>query len=188
MFTPRRAAIGRQWAGILLSFAGIVALVLAAGGAGGGSLTGNLLVLAASVSAAVYSILARRLLVSRSALFVTTWQNLFGALFMAPLALVEALVVGVAGPRAQAAGAVLFLTLVCSIARLPHAQLRVPVLAGEPGERVHQPHADRRRRERLHRCWASGCTAGQVGGGGRGGGGRVADEQREARGRRGDRA
>ena len=45
--------------------------MVAAGGAGGGSLTGNLLVLAASLSAAVYSILARRLLVSRSALFVT---------------------------------------------------------------------------------------------------------------------
>jgi drug/metabolite transporter (DMT)-like permease len=108
-------ASGRQWAGILLSFAGILALVLAAGGAGGGSLGGNLLVLAASVSAAVYSILARRLLVSRSALFVTAWQNLFGALFMAPLALVEALVVGVRRPTAEAAGGVLFLTLVCSI-------------------------------------------------------------------------
>ena len=89
--------------------------MVAAGGAGGGSLTGNLLVLAASVSGAVYGILARRLLVSRSALFVTAYQNLFGALFMAPLALVEALVVGVRRPTAQAAGGVLFLTLVCSI-------------------------------------------------------------------------
>jgi drug/metabolite transporter (DMT)-like permease len=115
VFARGERATGRQWAGILLSFAGIVALVLAAGAAGGGSLTGNLLVLAASVSAAVYSILARRLLVSRSALFVTTWQNLFGALFMAPLALVEALVVGVRRPTAEAAGGVLFLTLVCSI-------------------------------------------------------------------------
>ena len=89
--------------------------MLAAGGAGGGSLTGNLLVLAASLSAAVYSILARRLLVSRSALFVTTWQNLFGALFMAPLALVEALLRGGAPAHAPAAGGVLFLTVVCSI-------------------------------------------------------------------------
>ena len=52
---------------------------------------------------------------SRSALFVTAWQNLFGALFMAPLALVEALVVGVRRPTAQAAGGVLFLTVGCSI-------------------------------------------------------------------------
>ena len=114
-FVPAERPSGRQWAGILLSFAGIVALVLAAGGAGGGSLTGNLLVLAASVSGAAYAILARRLLVSRSALFVTAYQNLFGALFMAPLALVEALVMGVRRPTAQAAGGVLFLTLVCSI-------------------------------------------------------------------------
>ena len=87
-FLPAERLTRRQWAGILLSFAGIVILVLAAGGAAGGSLTGNLLVLAAALSAAVYSILARRLLVSRSALFVTAWQNLFGALFMAPLALI----------------------------------------------------------------------------------------------------
>jgi drug/metabolite transporter (DMT)-like permease len=106
---------GRQWAGILLSFAGIVALVLAAGRAGGGSLAGNLLVLAASVSGAAYAVLARRLLVSRSALFVTAWQNLFGALFMAPLALLEALLVGVRRPTVTAAGGVAFLTLVCSI-------------------------------------------------------------------------
>jgi drug/metabolite transporter (DMT)-like permease len=115
IFSRSERASARQWAGILLSFGGIVALVMAAGAAAGGSLAGNLLVLAASVSAAVYSILARRLLVSRSALFVTAWQNLFGALFMAPLALVEALVVGVRRPTAEAAGGVLFLTLVCSI-------------------------------------------------------------------------
>jgi drug/metabolite transporter (DMT)-like permease len=113
-FLPAERPSGRQWAGILLSFAGIVGLVLAAGGAGG-SLTGNLLVLAASVSGAAYGILARRLLVSRSALFVTTWQNLFGALFMAPLALGEALLVGVRRPTVTAAGGVLVLTLVCSI-------------------------------------------------------------------------
>jgi len=114
-FLPAERPTGRQWAGILLSFAGIVVLVVAAGDAGGGSLTGDLLVLAASLSAAVYGILARRLLVSRSALFVTAWQNLFGALFMAPLALLEALVLGVRRPTAEAAGGVLFLTLVCSI-------------------------------------------------------------------------
>jgi drug/metabolite transporter (DMT)-like permease len=114
-FVPAERPTGRQWAGILLSFAGIVALVLAAGGAGGGSLTGNLLVLAASLAGAAYSVLARRLLVSRSALFVTAWQNLFGALFMAPLALGEALLVGVRRPTVPAAGGVLFLTLVCSI-------------------------------------------------------------------------
>ncbi len=115
-FTLRERNGGRQWAGIVLSFAGIVALMAVGGSSdAGGSLTGNLLVLGASVLAAVYSILARRLLVSRSALFVTTFQNLFGALFMLPLALVEAALVGVRRPTPTAAGGVLFLTVVCSI-------------------------------------------------------------------------
>jgi drug/metabolite transporter (DMT)-like permease len=115
-FTLRERNTARQWAGIALSFAGIAALVLlGGGGAGGGGLTGNLLVLAASLSAGVYSILARRLLVSRPALFVTTFQNLFGALFMLPLALGEAALVGVRHPTPGAAGGVLFLTVVCSI-------------------------------------------------------------------------
>jgi drug/metabolite transporter (DMT)-like permease len=61
-FTLREHNTARQGAGIALCFAGIAALVLLGGsGAGGGSLTGNLLVLAASLSAGVYSILARRL-------------------------------------------------------------------------------------------------------------------------------
>jgi len=118
-FTLRERNTARQWAGIALSFAGIAALVLLGGsgaaGGGGGGLTGNLLVLAASLSAGVYSILARRLLVSRPALFVTTFQNLFGALFMLPLALAEAALVGVRQPTPQALGGLLFLTVVCSI-------------------------------------------------------------------------
>ncbi|OPZ47061.1 MAG: putative amino-acid metabolite efflux pump [Actinobacteria bacterium ADurb.BinA094] len=114
-FLPDERLGGRQWTGIILSFAGVTAMVLAAGGAEGGTLVGNLLVLGASLSAAVYNILARRLLVSRSALYVTAWQNLFGALFMAPLAAIEALVAGVRRPTVEAAGGVVFLTLMCSI-------------------------------------------------------------------------
>lgn len=85
VFTLRERNEVAQWAGIALSFAGVVALVeLGRGGAGGATLAGNLLVLAASLSAAVYNVMARRLLVSRPALLVTTYQNLFGALFMLP--------------------------------------------------------------------------------------------------------
>lgn len=113
--TSREHASRREWAGVVISFAGVVSLVVAGGKVGGGNLAGDLLVLAASLSAAVYTIMARRLLVSRSALFVTTFQNLFGALFMIPLAALEAVVIGVRAPTAQAAGGVLFLTVVCSI-------------------------------------------------------------------------
>ena len=114
-----RAASGyaaRQWAGILLSFAGIVVLVLAAGGAGGGSLTGNLLVLAASVS-------RRRLQhpgaapageplgAVRHHLAEPVRRALHGAAGAGR----GAGRWGSAGPPLQAAGGVLFLTLVCSI-------------------------------------------------------------------------
>jgi drug/metabolite transporter (DMT)-like permease len=117
-FTLRERTTARQWAGIALSFAGIVVLVVLGGsgeGAAAGSLTGNLLVLVASLSAGMYIILGRRLLVSRPALFVTTFQNLFGALFMLPLALVEAAITGVRHPTQGAVGGLLFLTVVCSI-------------------------------------------------------------------------
>ena len=67
--------------------------------------------LAASLAGAGYTVMARRLLVTRSALFVTTFQNLFGALFMAPLAAVEAAVVGVRTPMTAALAAVLYLAL-----------------------------------------------------------------------------
>jgi drug/metabolite transporter (DMT)-like permease len=99
----------------VLSFAGIVALVSFGGQRSGGSAGGDLLVLAASLSAAVYSIMARSLLLRRSALSVTAYQNLFGAAFMLPLALVEAALVGVRRPTADAVGGVLFLTVMCSV-------------------------------------------------------------------------
>jgi len=105
-----------QWAGIALSFAGVVGLMQFGAGAGGGRLAGDLLVLGAAFAAAVYSLMARRLLLTRSALFVTTFQNLFGALFLLPLALLEMAVAGVRTPTSTAVGAVLYLTLLCSMA------------------------------------------------------------------------
>ena len=105
-----------EWAGIALSFAGVAALVrLGSGGDGGATLLGNLLVLAAALAAAVYQIMARGLLVERPALYVTTYQNLFGALFMVPLAAVEAAAVGVKTPTAAASSAVVYLILACSV-------------------------------------------------------------------------
>lgn len=115
VFTLREPMAARQWTGVVLSFVGIAALVSFGGQSSGGSVGGDLLVLAASLSAAVYSIMARSLLLTRSALSVTTYQNLFGAAFMLPLALVEAALVGVRRPTADAVGGVLFLTVVCSV-------------------------------------------------------------------------
>ena len=115
VFTLREPMAVREWAGVVLSFAGIVALVSFGGQSSGGSVGGDLLVLAASLSAAVYSIMARSLLLERSALSVTAYQNLFGAAFMLPLALVEAALVGVRRPTPDAVGGVLFLTVMCSV-------------------------------------------------------------------------
>ena len=115
VFMLREPMAVRQWAGVALSFAGIVALVCFGGQSSAGSVGGDLLVLAASLAAAVYSIMARSLLLERSALSVTAYQNLFGAAFMLPLALVEAALVGVRRPTADAVGGVLFLTVMCSV-------------------------------------------------------------------------
>ncbi len=115
-FTTREHTTGGQWLGVVLSFAGVAALAeLGARGAGGSTLGGNLLVLAACVAGALYTVMARRLMVTRSALFVTTFQNLFGALFMAPLAAVEAALVGVRTPTPAAVGAVFYLALLGSV-------------------------------------------------------------------------
>jgi drug/metabolite transporter (DMT)-like permease len=104
----------RRWAGIALSFVGVAALVLLGGGEGGGTVTGDLLVLAAALTAAVYNLMARRLLLTRSALYVTAFQNLFGALFMVPVAVVEALVAGVRTPTGESSLGVLYLAFLSS--------------------------------------------------------------------------
>lgn len=115
VFTLKEHNSALEWTGIALSFAGVVLLIQFGNGSGGGTLFGNLLVLAASLSAAVYNVMARRLLVSRSALFVTAFQNIFGALFMLPLAVVELLVVGVRRPTVPAVIGLAYLTLFCSV-------------------------------------------------------------------------
>ena len=105
----------RRWIGVMVSFAGVAALVLLGGGEDGGSLAGDVLVLGAALTAAVYNLMARRLLLTRSALYVTAFQNLFGALFMLPVAIVEALLVGVRTPTGEAVAGVLYLSTFASM-------------------------------------------------------------------------
>jgi drug/metabolite transporter (DMT)-like permease len=115
-FTLREATGARQWVGVLISFAGIVALVAFGTGVESGTLLGDLLVLGASLAVAVYTLMARWLLVDRSALYVTTYQHLFGALFVVPAVVVEALVVGVRAPTWPAVGGVAYLAIAASAA------------------------------------------------------------------------
>jgi drug/metabolite transporter (DMT)-like permease len=126
LFLKERNSTG-QWAGVLVSFAGVVALVVLGGGAAGGSLFGNLLVLGAAFCASVYEIMARRLFVGapatsppgapalRSVLAITAFQNLFGALFMVPLAVIEAALFGVKRPTADACLGLGYLVIFCSV-------------------------------------------------------------------------
>ena len=135
LFLKERNSTG-QWAGVLVSFGGVVALVVLGGGVAGGSLFGNLLVLGAALCASVYEIMARRLFVGapaaagadggprssppgapalRSALAITAFQNLFGALFMAPLAVIEAVLFGVKRPTAGAGLGLGYLIVFCSV-------------------------------------------------------------------------
>ncbi len=113
LLRERQAAL--RWAGVVLSFAGVAVLVVLGGGTGGGSLSGNLLVLGAALSAAIYQILAGRFLTNRSALCLTAFQNLFGAFFMAPLAAVEAALLGVRRPTTEAVLGLIYLIAGCSV-------------------------------------------------------------------------
>jgi drug/metabolite transporter (DMT)-like permease len=114
-FTLREPTGARQWAGVFISFAGIVALVAFGTGIDGGTLLGNVLVLGASLAVAVYTLMARGLLVDRSALYVTTYQTLFGALFIAPVAVVEAMMAGVKTPTWPAVGGIVYLAIGASV-------------------------------------------------------------------------
>ncbi len=74
---------------ILLSLGGIVLLVAAGGGEGkafGGTLEGNLLIVGAALTASIYTVLAKRLLVSYSVVSVTRLQALYAALMYLPFA------------------------------------------------------------------------------------------------------
>lgn len=74
---------------VVISLLG-VAVLLTAGGldkALGGTLAGNLLVLGAALSAAVYTLVARTLMASVDAFTVTRWQAFFAAAFYLPFAL-----------------------------------------------------------------------------------------------------
>ena len=84
----------RQIAGILLTLFGIV-IVLAQKGlnweGSARSLAGDGFMLVTALCAAVYGVLAKRILVRHTALTVTTYTMLFGTLLLFPAALVEGL-------------------------------------------------------------------------------------------------
>lgn len=115
-------ALGRRRGlGILLSMVGVVVVVM--GGppgaadvelARGGALLGNLLVLGAALSWALYTVLGRRVVGTWSPAVTTAHTMAWGVLFLAPLALGETLLQGISWPTATGWVALLFLALPAS--------------------------------------------------------------------------
>lgn len=107
--------------GILMSMAGVGVVVL--GGTpeaadvdvtGGRVLLGNLLVLGAALSWALYTVLGRRVVASLSPAVSTAHTMAWGVVFLAPFAIGEMVVQGVSWPTLTGWGALLFLALVAS--------------------------------------------------------------------------
>jgi drug/metabolite transporter (DMT)-like permease len=107
--------------GICLSIAGIYALIRAGrtqapgtGGSAGGDFAGSLLMLGACFSWVAYIVLSKKFTAGLSGLAVTSYQFMFGTLFLVPLALLERsswVPMGL-GPWLN----LLFLSLLCSAA------------------------------------------------------------------------
>ncbi len=107
--------------GILLSMAGVGVVVI--GGppgtaeievAGGRALLGNLLVLGAAASWALYTVLGRRVVGRLSPAASTAHTMAWGVLFLTPFALGEMVVAGVSWPTLEGWAALLFLALIAS--------------------------------------------------------------------------
>ena len=108
----------RGGTGILLSVAGVAVLVLGGGRdlGEGSSLLGDLLILGAVFSAALYMVLARDLGKKISSLGFTGYQCFYGALFFAPFFLFGAGAGGMSAAfKLEAAAAILFLALGATI-------------------------------------------------------------------------
>lgn len=138
------------WAGIALSFAGVVALVSATSAAGEGSVTGDLWIVFSVLVWSVYSVYARRLGSRASATAITAATLGWGALLLLPFGAIE---MAAATPRltfdgvaatvylAVFAGAVGYWLWSYGLARVPAAQATVylnllPVVAAASGALV----------------------------------------------------
>lgn len=107
--------------GILLSMAG-VAVVVTGGSPGAAdielarrsALLGDLLVLGAALSWALYTVLGRRVVARLSPVVTTVHTMAWGVLFLAPLALGEIFLQGVSWPTPRGWAALLFLAVIAS--------------------------------------------------------------------------
>ncbi|MGN0991801.1 MAG: DMT family transporter [Candidatus Ventricola sp.] len=85
----RERISGTRWLAVALSLVGAYLVIVTGSETGGGSLTGNLLMVGASLCWTGYILTTPRLLESCSSLRVTTWQALAAVVTLAPFALAE---------------------------------------------------------------------------------------------------
>jgi len=110
--TGREVLSPRQLGGVLLSVAGVAGVFLEGGlglGDDASALTGNVLLLLTALGGAVYAVLAKPLFRRYAPLTITAYTMVFGAVMLAPLALVEGLPGAVADMGGQTVALVLFL-------------------------------------------------------------------------------
>ena len=89
VFFCRERISGTRWLAVALSLLGAYLVIVTGNDAGGGSLTGNLLMVCASLCWTGYILTSPKLLASCSSLRVTTWQALAAVVTLAPFALAE---------------------------------------------------------------------------------------------------
>jgi drug/metabolite transporter (DMT)-like permease len=100
--------------GLLCSLTGISLVGLAMQGGETSSLLGIVLLLAAAVSGAVYATLGRKAYQTRHLLPLLAGCSIYGALFLAPMSLLEAYVAGAPMLNPQSLGLLLYLGAGCS--------------------------------------------------------------------------
>ena len=108
----RRRMRGTQITGAVISVAGTAIIVLGGSSEGAASLTGDLLILGASVVWVAYIFISRKLRDSYSSLSMNTWQALIALVTLIPMALADPCDLGAIPPSGWLAAAVL--AVICS--------------------------------------------------------------------------
>lgn len=87
-FTLRERLSLTNIIGLLVSFGGVIMVVMASEGQFSGNLKGILLMFLAVLSAVGYTIMAKKLVHNYNGIIITAWQSTLGAIFFLPLFLI----------------------------------------------------------------------------------------------------
>lgn len=76
---------GRGWMGLIVSFLGMIVVVLSDGGSFSGTLVGVLLLFGAVVSTLVYNLFVQRMIRRYNAYTIVVYENVFALIYLVPL-------------------------------------------------------------------------------------------------------